>query len=202
MLTYYSGEISVNKENAEKLAEEFNAMTSLRKTSVDELLNSNAEGKAALYFELEEGGDNTAELVDLANKLIDEGIDVEMNISYTGDYGNGLLIIEDGKAVDICGSEANIRNFSDKELLREMKRRGIDLIDRKGVIDMLKTAQIVTAKTNGLIAGFVGQIWVINDLLRKIIEKFGGEPYRVEQDGSIKYDDSENEKIKEFKEEK
>lgn len=55
---------------------------------------------------------------------------------------------------------------------------------------------------NGFIAGFVGQIWVINDLLRKIIEKLGGEAYRVEQDGSIKYDDSENKKIKEFKEEK
>lgn len=37
---------------------------------------------------------------------------------------------------------------------------------------------------------------------RKIIEKLGGEAYRVEQDGSIKYDDSENKKIKEFKEEK
>lgn len=43
---------------------------------------------------------------------------------------------------------------------------------------------------------------MINDLLRKVIEKLGGEAYKVEQDGSIEYDDSENEKIKEFKEEK
>ena len=90
--------------------------------------------------------------------------------------------------------------LSDEEVKK--KRRGIDMIDKKKVIDILKTAQIVTAKTNGFIAGFVGQIWVINDLLRKIIEKLGGEAYRVEQDGSIKYDDSENKKIKEFKEEK
>ena len=74
------------------------------------------------------------------------------------------------------------------------------MIDKKNVIDILKTAQIVTAKTNGIVTGFVSQIWVVNNLLRKIIEKFGGEAYRVEQDGSIEYDDSENEKIKEFKE--
>ena len=90
----------------------------------------------------------------------------------------------------------------DEELLEELKRRGIDVIDKKKVIDILKTAQIVTAKTNGFIDGFVSQIWVINDLLRKVIEKLGGEAYKVEQDGSIEYDDSENEKIKEFKEEK
>lgn len=100
------------------------------------------------------------------------------------------------------GRSSQIRDFSDEELLRELKRRGIDLIDKKNVIDILKTAQIVTAKTNGFIDGFVSQIWVINDLLRKVIEKLGGEAYKVEQDGSIEYDDSENKKIKEFKEEK
>lgn len=124
------------------------------------------------------------------------------NVHYTNENGVGLLLIEDGQAVDLCDSECSIRDFSDEELLRELKRRGIDLIDKKNVIDILKTAQIVTAKTNGFIDGFVSQIWVINDLLRKVIEKLGGEAYKVEQDGSIEYDDSENEKIKEFKEEK
>lgn len=123
-------------------------------------------------------------------------------INYTNENGVGVLLIEDGQAVDLCGSECSIRDFSDEELLRELKRRGINLIDKKNVIDILKTAQIVTAKTNGFIDGFVSQIWVINDLLRKVIEKLGGEAYKVEQDGSIEYDDSENEKIKEFKEEK
>ena len=202
MLTYYDGEFSVDKKYAKQLVEAFNTMTSLRETCEEEVLNSNTDGKAAIYFEYEEGGDNTDALVNMANKFISEGIDVEMNVHYTNENGVGLLLIEDGQAVDLCGSECSIRDFSDEELLRELKRRGIDLIDKKNVIDILKTAQIVTAKTNGLISGFVGQIWVINDLLRKIIEKFGGEAYRVEQDGSIEYDDSENEKIKEFKEKK
>lgn len=136
------------------------------------------------------------------NKLISEGISVEMDIRYTNENGDGLLVIEDGQAIDVCGSEACIRELSNEELLEELKRRGIDVIDKKKVIDILKTAQIVTAKTNGFIDGFVSQIWVINDLLRKVIEKLGGEAYKVEQDGSIEYDDSENEKIKEFKEEK
>lgn len=202
MLTYYDGEISVDKKYAKQLVEAFNTMTSLIETCEEEVLNSNTDGKAAIYFEYEEGGDNTTELVNIANKLISEGIDVEMNIHYTNENGVGVLLIEDGQAVDLCGSECSIRDFSDEELLRELKRRGIDLIDKKNVIDILKTAQIVTAKTNGFIDGFVSQIWVINDPLRKVIEKIGGKAYKVEQDGSIEYDDSENEKIKEFKEEK
>lgn len=200
MLTYYDGEISVDRKYAKQLVEAFNTMTSLRETCEEEVLNSNTDGKAAIYFEYEEGGDNTDALVNMANKFISEGIDVEMNVHYTNENGVGLLLIEDGQAVDLCGSECSIRDFSDEELLSELKRRGIDLIDKNIVIDTLKTAQIVTTKTNGLISGFVGQIWVINDLLKKIIEKFGGEPYRVEQDGSIKYDDIENEKVKEFRE--
>lgn len=202
MLTYYSGEISVDKKYAKQLVEAFNTMTSLRETCEEEILNSNTDGKVAIYFEYEEGGDNTDALVDMANKLISEGISVEMDIRYTNENGDGLLVIEDGKAIDVCGSEACIRELSNEELLEELKRRGIDVIDKKKVIDILKTAQIVTAKTNGFIDGFVSQIWVINDLLRKVIEKLGGEAYKVEQDGSIEYDDSENEKIKEFKEEK
>lgn len=202
MLTYYSGEISVDKKYAKQLVEAFNTMTSLRETCEEEILNSNTDGKVAIYFEYEEGGDNTDALVDMANKLISEGISVEMDISYTNENGYGLLVIEDGQAIDVCGSEACIRELSNEELLEELKRRGIDVIDKKKVIDILKTAQIVTAKTNGFIDGFVSQIWVINDLLRKVIEKLGGEAYKVEQDGSIEYDDSENEKIKEFKEEK
>lgn len=202
MLTYYSGEISVDKKYAKQLVEAFNTMTSLRETCEEEILNSNTDGKAAIYFEYEEGGDNTDALVDMANKLISEGISVEMDIRYTNENGDGLLVIEDGQAIDVCGSEACIRKLSNEELLEELKRRGIDVIDKKKVIDILKTAQIVTAKTNGFIDGFVSQIWVINDLLRKVIEKLGGEAYKVEQDGSIEYDDSENEKIKEFKEEK
>lgn len=200
MLTYYDGEISVDRKYAKQLVEAFNTMTSLRETCEEEVLNSNTDGKAAIYFEYEEGGDNTDALVNMANKFISEGIDVEMNVHYTKENEVGVLLIEDGQAVDLCGSECSIRDFSDEELLSELKRRGIDLIDKNKVIDTLKTAQIVTAKTNGLISGFVGQIWVINDLLKKIIEKFGGEPYRVEQDGSIKYDDIENEKVKEFRE--
>jgi hypothetical protein len=202
MLTYYSGEISVDKKYAKQLVEAFNTMTSLRETCEEEILNSNTDGKVAIYFEYEEGGDNTDALVDMANKLISEGISVEMDISYTNENGDGLLVIEDGQAIDVCGSEACIRELSNEELLEELKRRGIDVINKKKVIDILKTAQIVTAKTNGFIDGFVSQIWVINDLLRKVIEKLGGEAYKVEQDGSIEYDDSENEKIKEFKEEK
>ena len=202
MLTYYTGEISVDKKYAKQLVEAFNTMTSLRETCEEEILNSNTDGKAAIYFEYEEGGDNTDALVDMANKLISEGISVEMDIRYTNENGDGLLVIEDGQAIDVCGSEACIRELSNEELLEELKRRGIDVIDKKKVIDILKTAQIVTAKTNGFIDGFVSQIWVINDLLRKVIEKLGGEAYKVEQDGSIEYDDSENEKIKEFKEEK
>ena len=202
MLTYYSGEISVDKKYAKQLVEAFNTMTSLRETCEEEVLNSNTDGKAAIYFEYEEGGDNTDALVDMANKLISEGISVEMDIRYTNENGDGLLVIEDGQVIDVCGSEACIRELSNEELLEELKRRGIDVIDKKKVIDILKTAQIVTAKTNGFIDGFVSQIWVINDLLRKVIEKLGGEAYKVEQDGSIEYDDSENEKIKEFKEEK
>ena len=202
MLTYYSGEISVDKKYAKQLVEAFNTMTSLRETCEEEILNSNTDGKAAIYFEYEEGGDNTDALVDMANKLISEGISVEMDIRYTNENGDGLLVIEDGQAIDVCGSEACIRELSNEELLEELKRRGLDVIDKKKVIDILKTAQIVTAKTNGFIDGFVSQIWVINDLLRKVIEKLGGEAYKVEQDGSIEYDDSENEKIKEFKEEK
>ena len=202
MLTYYDGEISVDKKYAKQLVEAFNTMTSLRETCEEEILNSNTDGKAAIYFEYEEGGDNTDALVDMANKLISEGISVEMDIRYTNENGDGLLVIEDGQAIDVCGSEACIRELSNEELLEELKRRGIDVIDKKKVIDILKTAQIVTAKTNGFIDGFVSQIWVINDLLRKVIEKLGGEAYKVEQDGSIEYDDSENEKIKEFKEEK
>lgn len=202
MLTYYSGEISVDKKYAKQLVEAFNTMTSLRETCEEEILNSNTDGKAAIYFEYEEGGDNTDALVDMANKLISEGISVEMDIRYTNENGDGLLVIEDGQAIDVCGSEACVRELSNEELLEELKRRGIDVIDKKKVIDILKTAQIVTAKTNGFIDGFVSQIWVINDLLRKVIEKLGGEAYKVEQDGSIEYDDSENEKIKEFKEEK
>lgn len=202
MLTYYSGEISVDKKYAKQLVEAFNTMTSLRETCEEEILNSNTDGKVAIYFEYEEGGDNTDALVDMANKLISEGISVEMDIRYTNENGDGLLVIEDGQAIDVCGSEACIRELSNEELLEELKRRGIDVIDKKKVIDILKTAQIVTAKTNGFIDGFVSQIWVINDLLRKVIEKLGGEAYKVEQDGSIEYDDSENEKIKEFKEEK
>lgn len=202
MLTYYSGEISVDKKYAKQLVEAFNTMTSLRETCEEEILNSNTDGKAAIYFEYEEGGDNTDALVDMANKLISEGISVEMDIRYTNENGDGLLVIEDGQAIDVCGSEACIRELSNEELLEELKRRGIDVIDKKKVIDILKTAQIVTAKTNGFIDGFVSQIWVINDLLRKVIEKLGGEAYKVEQDGSIEYDDSENDKIKEFKEEK
>lgn len=202
MLTYYSGEISVDKKYAKQLVEAFNTMTSLRETCEEEILNSNTDGKAAIYFEYEEGGDNTDALVDMANKLISEGISVEMDIRYTNENGDGLLVIEDGQAIDVCGSEACIRELSNEELLEELKRRGIDVIDKKKVIDILKTAQIVTAKTNGFIDGFVSQIWVINDLLRKVIEKLGGEAYKVEQDGSIEYDDSENKKIKEFKEEK
>lgn len=200
MLTYYSGEISVDKKYAKQLVEAFNTMTSLRETCEEEILNSNTDGKAAIYFEYEEGGDNTDALVDMANKLISEGISVEMDIRYTNENGDGLLVIEDGQAIDVCGSEACVRELSNEELLEELKRRGIDVIDKKKVIDILKTAQIVTAKTNGFIDGFVSQIWVINDLLRKVIEKLGGEAYKVEQDGSIEYDDSENEKIKEFKE--
>lgn len=202
MLTYYSGEISVDKKYAKQLVEAFNTMTSLRETCEEEILNSNTDGKAAIYFEYEEGGDNTDALVDMANKLISEGISVEMDIHYTNENGDGLLVIEDGQAIDVCGSEACIRELSNEELLEELKRRGIDVIDKKKVIDILKTAQIVTAKTNGFIDGFVSQIWVINNLLRKVIEKLEGEAYKVEQDGSIEYDDSENEKIKEFKEEK
>lgn len=202
MLTYYSGVISVDRKYTKQLVEAFNAMTSLRETCEEEVLNSNTDGKAAIYLEYEEGGDNTTELVNMANKFISEGINIEMNVHYTNENGVGLLLIEDGQAVDLCDSECSIRDFSDEELLRELKRRGIDLIDKKNVIDILKTAQIVTAKTNGFIDGFVSQIWVINDLLRKVIEKLGGEAYKVEQDGSIEYDDSENEKIKEFKEEK
>ena len=202
MLTYYSGEISVYKKYAKQLVEAFNTMTSLRETCEEEILNSNTDGKAAIYFEYEEGGDNTDALVDMANKLISEGISVEMDIRYTNENGDGLLVIEDGQAIDVCGSEACIRELSNEELLEELKRRGIDVIDKKKVIDILKTAQIVTAKTNGFIDGFVSQIWVINNLLRKVIEKLEGEAYKVEQDGSIEYDDSENEKIKEFKEEK
>lgn len=202
MLTYYSGEISVDKKYAKQLVEAFNTMTSLRETCEEEILNSNTDGKAAIYFEYEEGGDNTDALVDMANKLISEGISVEMDIRYTNENGDGLLVIEDGQAIDVCGSEACVRELSNEELLEELKRRGIDVIDKKKVIDILKTAQIVTAKTNGFIDGFVSQIWVINDLLRKVIEKLGREAYKVEQDGSIEYDDSENEKIKEFKEEK
>ncbi len=202
MLTYYSGVISVDRKYTKQLVEAFNAMTSLRETCEEEVLNSNTDGKAAIYFEYEEGGDNTTELVNMANKFISEGINIEMNVHYTNENGVGLLLIEDGQAVDLCDSECSIRDFSDEELLRELKRRGIDLIDKKNVIDILKTAQIVTAKTNGFIDGFVSQIWVINDLLRKVIEKLGGEAYKVEQDGSIEYDDSENKKIKEFKEEK
>ena len=202
MLTYYSGEISVDKKYAKQLVEAFNTMTSLRETCEEEILNSNTDGKVAIYFEYEEGGDNTDALVDMANKLISEGISVERDISYTNEKGEGLIVIEDGQAIDVCGSEACIRELSNEELLEELKRRGIDVIDKKKVIDILKTAQIVTAKTNGFIDGFVSQIWVINDLLRKVIEKLGGEAYKVEQDGSIEYDDSENEKIKEFKEEK
>lgn len=202
MLTYYGGEISVDKKYAKQLVEAFNTMTSLRETCEEEILNSNTDGKAAIYFEYEEGGDNTDALVDMANKLISEGISVEMDIRYTNENGDGLLVIEDGQAIDVCGSEACIRELSNEELLEELKRRGIDVIDKKKVIDILKTAQIVTAKTNGFIDGFVSQIWVINNLLRKVIEKLEGEAYKVEQDGSIEYDDSENEKIKEFKEEK
>jgi hypothetical protein len=202
MLTYYNGEISVDKKYAKQLVEAFNTMTLLRETCEEEVLNSNTDGKAAIYFEYEEGGDNTDALVDMANKLISEGISVEMDIRYTNENGDGLLVIEDGQAIDVCGSEASVRELSNEELLEELKRRGIDVIDKKKVIDILKTAQIVTAKTNGFIDGFVSQIWVINDLLRKVIEKLGGEAYKVEQDGSIEYDDSENEKIKEFKEEK
>lgn len=202
MLTYYSGVVSVDRKYTKQLVEAFNAMTSLRETCEEEVLNSNTDGKAAIYFEYEEGGDNTTELVNMANKFISEGINIEMNVHYTNENGVGLLLIEDGQAVDLCDSECSIRDFSDEELLRELKRREIDLIDKKNVIDILKTAQIVTAKTNGFIDGFVSQIWVINDLLRKVIEKLGGEAYRVEQDGSIEYDDSENEKVKEFKEEK
>lgn len=192
MLTYYNGEISVDKKYAKQLVEAFNTMTLLRETCEEEVLNSNTDGKAAIYFEYE----------DMANKLISEGISVEMDIRYTNENGDGLLVIEDGQAIDVCGSEASVRELSNEELLEELKRRGIDVIDKKKVIDILKTAQIVTAKTNGFIDGFVSQIWVINDLLRKVIEKLGGEAYKVEQDGSIEYDDSENEKIKEFKEEK
>ena len=200
MLTYYSGEISVDKKYAKQLVEAFNTMTSLRETCEEEILNSNTDGKVAIYFEYEEGGDNTDALVDMANKLISEGISVEMDISYTNENGDGLLVIEDGQAIDVCGSEACIRELSNEELLEELKRRGIDVIDKKKVIDILKTAQIVTAKTNGFIDGFVSQIWVINDLLRKVIEKLGGEAYKVEQDVSIEYADSEIVKIKEFNE--
>lgn len=131
MLTYYSGEISVDKKYAKQLVEAFNTMTSLRETCEEEILNSNTDGKVAIYFEYEEGGDNTDALVDMANKLISEGISVEMDIRYTNENGDGLLVIEDGQAIDVCGSEACIRELSNEELLEELKRRGIDVIDKK-----------------------------------------------------------------------
>ena len=157
MLTYYSGVISVDRKYTKQLVEAFNAMTSLRETCEEEVLNSNTDGKAAIYLEYEEGGDNTTELVNMANKFISEGINIEMNVHYTNENGVGLLLIEDGQAVDLCDSECSIRDFSDEELLRELKRRGIDLIDKKNVIDILKTAQIVTAKKGS----------VVNDMLPK-----------------------------------
>lgn len=95
MLTYYNGEISVDKKYAKQLVEAFNTMTLLRETCEEEVLNSNTDGKAAIYFEYEEGGDNTDALVDMANKLISEGISVEMDIRYTNENGDGLLVRED-----------------------------------------------------------------------------------------------------------
>lgn len=139
MLTYYDGEISVDKKYAKQLVEAFNTMTSLIETCEEEVLNSNTDGKAAIYFEYEEGGDNTTGLVNMANKLISEGIDVEMNIHYTNENGVGVLLIEDGQAVDLCGSECSIRDFSDEELLRELKRRGIDVWLIKDFYDLIES---------------------------------------------------------------
>ena len=45
MLTYYSGEISVDKKYAKQLVEAFNTMTSLRETCEEEILNSNTDGR-------------------------------------------------------------------------------------------------------------------------------------------------------------
>lgn len=50
MLTYYDGEISVDKKYAKQLVEAFNTMTSLIETCEEEVLNSNTDGKAAIYF--------------------------------------------------------------------------------------------------------------------------------------------------------
>lgn len=68
-------------------------------------------------------GDITEEIGIFCQALKEEGLSVAGNISYTGDY-DGKYILSGTDYTELSAEECVIRNASNQDLIRELKRRG------------------------------------------------------------------------------
>lgn len=126
-------------------------------------------------------GDVETNLNDIIRDLKEKRInDIFVDINISGEC-EGKYIYEDRKIVYLSPDEVAVREMaSTDELIAELKRRGCDVIKTDDLIKELRESQVKAAKCIGFIAGMVSQIWVINDILGKLIEDYDGEPYKVE----------------------
>lgn len=126
-------------------------------------------------------GDVETNLNDIIRDLKEKRInDIFVDINISGEC-EGKYIYEDRKIAYLSPDEVAVREMaSTDKLIAELKRRGCDVIKTDDLIKELRESQVKAAKCIGFIAGMVSQIWVINDILGKLIEDYGGEPYMVE----------------------
>lgn len=185
MIIYNNGTISVPEKNDATLANAVNMSDiCMDECSLGNLRYEN--GRA--YFDLDCDrcmGDLENKLNKLIDFLHEIGItDIWVDINISGEC-EGKYIYEDRKIVYLSPDEVVIRETaSTDELIAELKRRGCNVIKKDDLIKELRASQVKAAKCVGFIAGMVSQIWVINDLLGKLIEDYGGEPYKV-KDGKF-----------------
>lgn len=195
MIIYNNGTISVPEKNDATLANAVNMSDiCMDECSLGNLRYEN--GRA--YFDLDCDrcmGDIENKLNKLIEFLHEIGItDILVDINISGEC-EGKYIYKEGKIAYLSPDEVVVRETaSTDELIAELKRRGCDVIKTDDLIKDLRESQVKAAKCIGFIAGMVSQIWVINDLLGKIIEDYGGEPYKVEN-GKLIIKNKENKKV-------
>lgn len=181
MIIYNNGTISVPEKNYATLANAVSMSDICMDTcNLEDIRYEN--GRA--YFDLDCDrcmGDIENKLNKLIEFLHEIGItDILVDINISGEC-EGKYIYKEGKIAYLSPDEVVVRETaSTDELIAELKRRGCDVIKTDDLIKDLRESQVKAAKCIGFIAGMVSQIWVINDLLGKLIEDYGGEPYKVE----------------------
>lgn len=124
----YNGEIRCKKEDLER------AIPLVKKIflhpDVEEL-----DGVTYIVISDETGGNITEEIDIFCQTLKEMGLSVAGNISFTGDY-DGKYILSGSEYTELSAEECVIRNASDQDLLKEVKRRGylVCFPDGSGVI--------------------------------------------------------------------